>query len=470
MMKKYIVCVLAPLLFCGVVLAQGKNPATQTEKLYQEANNAYMDKGYAKAIPLYLKAAAFPEAANWKATIFYNVGCCYSLLGNADSAFKYLDQSIRAGNTDYGWIKKDTDFGFLRKNHPRRFEEVIVQAQSAKKDEISAKSPIVVLECSNYNGPTEIFEYFRDSLDTPEIDSLRNRYKLRKVIEGGETEFEKMKLLLDWVASRWEHKGDNMAKDRSPLAILKAAEKGERFCCANYADVLVGCMKALGYPARFVGLRRDDAAYDMSGGHGCIEVWNNQYQKWILLDGQNNAWWEFKGLPLSAYECHQLLVSGKEDQMSFVGQFGKFDYSGNKPSWSAYFHRVVCYWRGTAFELVSDSIGPELFLQGYPVEYEFTDDYARVYPRLNQTKITLKHINTKIPSDTLGVVLTHTMPYFEKFAVRINGSDQKESEGTFRWVLDKGDNTIEAKAVNSAGVEGRPSRIVLKNNIGTWDK
>jgi len=466
-MKKYIVCVLVSLIFCGVVFAQEKNPATQAEKLYEEANNAYTNKEYAKAIPLYLEAMACPEASEWRATILYNVSCCYSLLGIADSAFEYLDQSIRAGNTDYRWIKKDTDFSSLGKNHPKEFEEMILRARAARKNEILTKSPIAVVECSNYNGSTEITEYFNDSLDSPEMDSLRNRYQLRRVVESGKTEFEKMKLLLDWVANRWKHNGDNMAIDRSALAILKAAEKGERFCCANYADVLVGCMKALGYPAHFVGLRRDDAAYYMGGGHGCIEVWSNQYQKWILLDGQNNAWWESGGLPLSAYECHQLLVSGKEDEMKFVGQHKQVDYDHIKPDWSVHFYRVVCYWRGVGFELVSDTIAPDLFLQGSPVDYEITDDYTTVYPRLNQTKITLKHTNLKAPSDTLDVVLTHTMPCFDKFMVRINGSDWKESKDTFRWVLDKGDNIIEAKAVNLAGIEGRPSSIVLRNNIET---
>jgi len=480
-MRKYLGCVLVFSLLCGVVVAQEESSAPQVQKLVAEADSAYVNKEYTRAIPLYLRASAYPEAEEWRWQILYNVSCCYSLLGNADSAFKYLDQSIKAGYTDYRWISRDTDFDFLRKNYPERFKDMISQALAAEKNEILTKSPIAVVEYDNYAGPVDISKYIWDDFHHPKIDTLRDRYKLPKIIEGGKTEFEKTRLLLDWVANRWKHKGDNMAKERNALAILAAAEKGERFCCANYADVLVNSMTALGYPARFVGLTKMGGAYGSSKGHGCVEVWSNQYQKWILLDGQNNAWWESKGVPLSASECRHLFVNGREDEMSFVGQHKELDYPAMKREWSVYFYhlrysynnsyfKTISPGENLSFELISDGVTPELFSQGWPDNKSITDDYEDAYPRLNQTKITLGHTNQNSPSDTLEVILTHTMPYFDKFMVRINGSDWKESPDTFKWVLSKGENTIEAKAVNLAGIGGRRSRIVLRNNIGATSK
>lgn len=476
--KKYLFCLFVFLIFCRAVAAQEKSSVSQAQKLSEEANNAYLSKEYAKAIPLYLQAISFPEAEEWGMTILYNVSCCYSLLGSSDSAFKYLDQSIRAGYTDYRWLSRDRDFDFLRKNYPERFKEMIAQAKTAEKNEILTKSPIAVVEYDNYTGPVDISKYIWDDFHDPKMDTLREKYQLRKIIEEGRTEFDKIRLLLDWVANRWEHKGDNMAKERNALFILAAAEKGERFCCANYADVLENCLNALGYPARFVGLMKMGGAFGSGKGHGGVEVWSNQYQKWILLDGQNDAWWESGGIPLSAYECRNLFVNGKDDEMNFVGQHQKFDYPAMKPEWSVYFchlrysynnsyFKTISPGQSLSFEFLSNRIMPELFFQGWPDNTQVTDNYEDAYPRLNQTKITLRHTNQNSPSDTLEVVLTHTMPYFDKFMVRINGSDWKKSEDTLRWVLDKGENTIEAKAVNLVGREGRPSRIVLRNNIGT---
>jgi hypothetical protein len=477
-MRKYLVCMCIFALFGDIAFAQEKISVKESEKLLEEAQKAYQNKEYPKSIQNYLEALTFPELEEGRASILYNVSCCYSLIGNADSAFKYLDESIKAGNTDYRWMGKDADFDFLRKNYPERFEATMALAQVAEKNEILTKSPITVVEYDNYTGPTDISKYIWDDFNDPKMDTLRERYQLHKIVESGKTEFEKMKQLLDWVSNRWEHKGDNMAKERNALAILAEVEKGERFCCANYADVLDNCMTALGYPARFVGLMRKGAAYGSGKGHGCVEVWSNQYQKWILLDGQNDAWWESDSIPLSAYECRHLFVNGKEDEMKFVGQHKEFDYSAMKPEWTVYFYHLgysydnsyfdtVSHGQSLWFRLVSDGIIPELFNQGWPEEVRFTDDYEEAYPRLNQTKVTLKHTNRDTPSDTLKVILTHTMPYFDKFMVRINGSNWKESSDTFIWVLTKGDNSIEAKAVNLAGIEGRPSRIVLRNNIGT---
>jgi hypothetical protein len=357
MVRKYLFCLFVFLIFCEAVAAQEESSVSQAQKLSEEANNAYLNKEYAKAIPLYLQAIAYPEAKEWRMTILYNVSCCYSLSGNADSAFKYLDQSIRAGYTDYRWLNRDRDFDYLRKDYPERFKEMIAQAKAAEKSEILTKSPIAVVEYDNYTGPVDISKYIWDDFNDPKMDTLRERYQLYTIIEGGKTEFEKMRLLLDWVSNRWEHKGDNMAKERNALSILAAAEKGERFCCANYADVLGNCFNALGYPARFVGLMKMGGAFGSGKGHGCVEVWSNQYQKWILLDGQNDAWWESGGIPLSAYECRHLFVNGKDDDMNFVGQHQKFDYPAMKPEWSVYFYHLLYSYKDSYFKtIVQDRI------------------------------------------------------------------------------------------------------------------
>jgi hypothetical protein len=208
----------------------------------------------------------------------------------------------------------------------------------------------------------------------------------------------------------------------------------------------------------------------------CVETWSNQFQKWILLDGQNDAWWERSGSPLSAQDCRHLLVTDRDSEMTFVGQDKDVDYAAGKTYWGSHFYHLgignyYAYFdpanhvKPGYCEFLDDEITPELYSRGMPDSPMLSDDYGLSYPRLNQTTIRLKHVNTRAPSDSLRVVLTHTMPWFEKFLVRLNGSEWKESANDFVWVLEKGENTIEAKAVNMAGIEGKTSRIVLRNNI-----
>jgi len=218
-------------------------------------------------------------------------------------------------------------------------------------------------------------------------------------------------------------------------------------------------------------------AYGTGKGHVCAEVWSNQFQKWILLDGQNDAWWESGGVPLNAQECRQLFVNDREGEMRFVGQLKDINYASLESEWSVYFYHVTAGYHHAFFkeafgedrwgtELLAENVIPELYFQKSPKPAIVTNQTEEFYPPLNQTSIGLRHVNWKSASDTLEVSLAHTMPFFKRFLVRSNGGEWKESKNVFQWALKKGDNVIEAKAINLAGIEGRTSRIVLRNNIG----
>ncbi|MCX6827436.1 MAG: transglutaminase-like domain-containing protein [candidate division Zixibacteria bacterium] len=471
-MRNYFLIILL-LIIPGVRAQNNPNPPS-LDSLAAQANNAYLIKNYGQAIEFINKILTYPEAQENRPGLFNGLASCYSLIGNADSALFYLEQSIRAGNSEYRQINNATDFEFLRKNFPERFNAMIALAKEMEKSDLLTKCPIAVLAYDNYTGLTDISKYKWLNYHQPVLDTLRERYQLAKITQPGNTEFEKITLLLDWVSHRWEHRSDTCANDYV-LAILAGAEKGARFCCGTYAQVLENCLVAMGYPARFVGLMRQ-GGYKIGSGHGCVEVWSNRYQKWILLDAQNDAWWESGGIPLSAFECRRLFVNDKGNDLVFKGQRKENDYSLMKSEWIVYFYHLFYYddpglkdSKGySGLELVTDSITPELFTETVPsTRGAVIDSYDEVYPRLNQTKISFRPINIKMPSDSLEIVLSHTTPYYDKFFVRINGADWKESNDTLLWILDKGVNVIEAKAVNAAGIEGKISRIVLRNNIGS---
>jgi hypothetical protein len=458
-----LICML--LLLCGVSFAQEDSLTQKATDLLEQGHKAYSNKEYQQAIDAYLEAITYPGMEDWKQTVFYNVSCSYSLLGEANKAFEYLDSSIEAGYSNYRHANVDGDFEFLRKNYADRFAKFSDRMKAAKAEEIVRKTPVAIVEYDNYNGLLDIASYDWGDINRPEMDTLRTRYHLREVMGNDGDELTRMKRLLNWVSTRWVHDGSKMAPVRTALAILGEVDKGGRFCCANYADVLIGCFRSLGYPIRFAGLRSDDAAYKMGGGHGCVEIWSNEYQKWILLDGQNNAWWQADSIPLSAYECHQLFTTGREDELKFVGQHQGVDYNAIRPSWIVYFYHVFNYWMGKSIQLESGSVTPELVYQGFFENSDITDQFKEAYPSLNRTSIILRN-NHSGSLDSLTVILSHTMPYFDHFMVRIGGANWEESPDTLPWVLTGGENTIEAKAVNAAGVEGKPSRIVVRYNSG----
>lgn len=467
------------LFWCGDLLAQQEDSIFQA--LQQQAQTAYQNKEYIKSIELYLKAADHPAGKQWRGGILYNVSCDYSLLGNIEKALEYLQLAIDAGYTDYRWMGKDTDFDFLRRADSARFSRMLTLAREVEQNDRLMKSPIAIIEYDTYIGPQDFSKHVWDDFHHPMMDSLSKMYNLAGIVKSGKNEFEKMKLMLDWVATRWVHDGNNTCKEQNALAILAAAGRGERFACVDYTTVLTQGFIALGFPARSIGILKFGAAYGNGKGHRCTEVWSNQYQKWILFDGQNNAWWEVNGVPLNANECRHMMITGKKTELKFVGQYNNIDYTALKTEWSEYFYR---YWfpydnrffdktsfaRERSCELITDNVIPELYSTGFSFNISYTDNPFEAYPSLNQTNIRLKTRSGDIPTDTLDIILSHTMPFFRKFLIQLNGNGWKESSDKFPWILKKGMNTIEARAVNLANILGKVSRIILKNNIGISTK
>jgi hypothetical protein len=167
--------------------------------------------------------------------------------------------------------------------------------------------------------------------------------------------------------------------------------------------------------------------------------------------------------------------------LKFTGQHPGIDYAALAGEWDVYFFHILIGFdnaffkeyprdKDHYFEFVSDGIIPELYLDGRPTIWPTIDDLGDAYPRLNQTKIRFRHLDNSRISDSLLVELSHSMPNFEKFLIRLNGGEWQITQPNFQWVLRKGGNSIEVKAVNLAGIEGKTSKIMLRNNISLIKK
>ena len=455
----------------------GRGTTSACDDLLKRSREASQEKNYKTAAGLLEQWLAECNPGSFRASGLYNLACYSSLLREPEKAFGYLHQCIEAGYTDAALMSADPDLSGLKKDFPGKFQACLDELKKSFDRARVEQSPIAVTMFDDYIGPADASAYIWDDYNAPQMDTLRTRYHLADIVRDGKTEFEKMKLMLAWASSRFTHHNSNTCKGRNALAILAEAEKGAQFSCTDYSRLLANCLDALGYPARIVGLTWLGSGFGNPDAHICTEVWSNQFQKWILLDGQNNAWWEHNGIPLSAVECRNLQIGGRDSEMVFAGQNREFDYSAQKPYWASHFYHLEMGNQYSFFgpprrigvkyyQLIAEGMIPELYSRGVPDSPELSDDEREAYPQLNQTAISLLHPDESSRSDTLRIVLRHSMPWFAGFRVRLNGADWKETGASFLWALRPGENTIEAKAVNSAGIEGKTSRIVLRNNIG----
>jgi len=139
------------------------------------------------------------------------------------------------------------------------------------------------------------------------LAELKETYPL-EFIDSKMNDTEVVLAVLNWTHHRWEHNGNNSPSKGDAITILNEAQEGQRFPCFAYAIVLKDQLNALGYQARTVYLKTQDAEHRKSSpGHVATEVYLKDLEKWIFVDGQFNVMPVLKGKPLNAVEFQEAL-------------------------------------------------------------------------------------------------------------------------------------------------------------------
>lgn len=147
---------------------------------------------------------------------------------------------------------------------------------------------------------------WEDAFDTPLLKDLRDRLILREVIKNAKTPLSQAIAISYFVNQLWQHSGTNDPGTKNPLEIVERAARGESFRCVEYARVLSACLRSIGIPARFLGLKMKDVETIPSGaGHIVVEAFIQD--KWIMIDPQANFIPEANGTFLNALEFREHL-------------------------------------------------------------------------------------------------------------------------------------------------------------------
>jgi len=164
-----------------------------------------------------------------------------------------------------------------------------------------------------YTEETESYTFIWDTPDDPYLTRLRAEFNLDDLTADCEDGLETVVAVTDWVHNLWEHDGSNEPERSDPLSILREVEQGERFRCVEYAVVISGCLNALGYPSRTVGLKTRDVETRRSGaGHVVVETYVPELEKWVMADGQWNIVPVAEGIPLNCVELQKAIAEQSE--------------------------------------------------------------------------------------------------------------------------------------------------------------
>ena len=298
----------------------------------------------------------------------------------------------------------------------------------------------------------------------PRMRHLREKYCLEDIVKAGKTDAEKFMLLSQWIREQWE--GWDMGEyDYCPqwdaLEILELAPaKLGLGMCTHYAAVFVQSAAALGYNARSVIV-----------DHHCLaEAWSDHYGKWMFVDtglvAKHPLAFKYvvDGTPINALELHEFYLKGDASEVKVVPDppFSLEDW------WKRYLDLYVRF----AIPLRNDHLynpEPQELEHGH-MQYHWdgylwwTDSLDPKYPEyslqtnrpedfywtLNKTLIDLQATESE---GVLRVHLYGPIPNLDEFRIRNDGGEWVKSEATFDWELHEGENSLEARAVNTMGIE-----------------
>ncbi len=165
--------------------------------------------------------------------------------------------------------------------------------------------------------------FYSDTLDHLYLRELRQEYGIDALISSVDSELDKIKVVLNWASSQWEHNGYNSPSNPDALTILKEAKIGNQFRCVEYGILASACLNSVGIPARVLGLKtRDVEKVRRGAGHVVAETYSRQFDKWIFVDPQFNVLPMLDGVPLNGVEFQEALFNNK-DQVELVNVNGK---------------------------------------------------------------------------------------------------------------------------------------------------
>ncbi|BFU46517.1 transglutaminase domain-containing protein [Krasilnikovia sp. MM14-A1004] len=253
---------------------------------------------------------------------------------------------------------------------------------------------------------------------------------LRELIPGpADTAWGTAERLLRWVSLRWRHANAHMEIDDA-VTCLERVAAGQRFACVEYALVLSQALNALGIPSRRLALRQEQHHVGIARGHVVSEAWIDDWQRWVVLDGQNGWYWRgADGVPLGMREL-QVLRQARAGTPTAVVLTGVEHPSDEIDFWFSYFASASTTgagWAGPGYTPV--------FQRGQIIPVpRLEQDPARLYPDLSEVGIGIALVDGRA-----AVELLTAHPYADGFRVWADGAATDVPPDVPRWVLPDAD-------------------------------
>lgn len=323
-----------------------------------------------------------------------------------------------------------------------------------------------------------------EQFDAPRLRQLLVREGLDRVLADATSEFDGVLRLKEWVAAQFPHSDPSPYPPWDAIIVLDMIRAGVTGgFCAQYAHVMVQALAGMGVPARYIEIGTKANPY----AHYLFEYWSNQFNKWVVLDVDFNLHFERNGVPMSALEVHDALVTNTTSSVTVVDGTVR---SGHPSSadWPVRTMELYYYLR---FHLKADHVSApaeEPFdrwndmvewhdVHTTPWEHStVASEFAKVAPTARSTpdRATVEAPLNQVwvtPGDTVGadvlLELAHDMPNIAYAEYRVMDASghatewRRQTPSTLRWHVGPDDRVLEVRGVNVRGVAGPVTSVRL---------
>lgn len=334
-----------------------------------------------------------------------------------------------------------------------------------------------------------------EACDRPELSKLKKQENLDTVIAGSRTQFEAQMKLLDYAKKRWRwtHPGAEYPAWDAVSIAKRINKTGGGGMCIQQNLFFVGLCQSYGWQGRLLGV----------DGHEVCEVWNDEYGKWIYFDAffPNHVLCDIDtGEPLSMLELHNRYldyfypdrpmdwqtdyrrgideINSREDKPPVIRSSLTY-HDNDRNAYTGFIEsRILRLIPRTnfvekPFPRPLAHFGGGYFWNGYVTWYDdrtpprgqyawYSNRPRDLWPDLNTVHITMTQ---GYGNDRLFLEFETYTPNFSHYEVNTDENGWTSVEDRWTWLLVPGRNSLQVRSVNTAGVGGKPSKLVVNHVV-----
>lgn len=304
-----------------------------------------------------------------------------------------------------------------------------------------------------YSGNNIKFYYIDDSV--AEIATLKSKYKVDTLVDENSSEIMKCIDINKWLHEKGEITLSDMDTNKDAEEFLNILISEKKVSQKDYNTILQELLSSIGIKVRI-------GEYRLDGNYSVLEVWDSNFNKWIMFDAVTGGYFKKGDEPLSAIQVlnedlSQLKVSSGEDRAlgkksikslnKCLGTYSiRIDNSKYEGSIINSYITYIKDIKNAQLEASQGYIPPTIFVDNEslfsisPYE-EYVNDESDEIPTIIFAKKNIKDDDENYTKFTLGAFMNSVM--MEEFYVRINQGEFIKVDTYYNLSIEKGVTTIE---------------------------